>query len=67
MTALRGWSNSSDVGIRHPLRRAYVNYFTDADTAKSRLERLASENVQPEEIRIAAQKLLEDWTDEAFG
>lgn len=66
MNALQGWANSSTRGVYHPLKKEYVAYFTNADSAKTRLENLALPDASDADLREKAGNLLHEWTDERF-
>ena len=63
LNAMRGWSSSSQ-GIRHPLRRQYVEQFLDANAAKSRLEKIANADDISSSLKLLAEEVLRDWTDD---
>ncbi len=67
MSALSGWANSSSVGIYHPLYRHVVEYFTSADEAKARLERLTTASATNPVLRDKAKELLGEWDDKVFS
>jgi hypothetical protein len=58
--ALRGWANSSDRGVHHPLYEQYVRVFIDPDEVLERLQQLAT---TPElgAHSIKAKELLAAW------
>jgi hypothetical protein len=64
--SMRGWSSSSSDGIHHPLYRRVVSTFMDADTAKGRLEKLASNKTLNASLRERARSLLTEWSDKDF-
>jgi hypothetical protein len=59
MAAMRGWSTSSEVGVEHPLRIGYVEYFTDAEKALSRLTAMSANPAFGQRDRAAT--LLRSW------
>jgi hypothetical protein len=59
LNAMRGWSNSSDKGVYHPLPAAYVAQFTDPQAAHDRLNFLASRG-KPKHKPLA-ESLLAQW------
>ncbi len=44
LEALRGWVNSSDRGVYHPLYAQYVAYFADPEEVRSCLERIVNKS-----------------------
>ncbi len=64
MTGMQGWSNSSETGIGHPLRRSTVAAFMDADGAKSRLQKLTVGESAVNSTTLQAQSLLAEWEDD---
>jgi hypothetical protein len=62
LDAMRGWSNSSSNGVRHPVYRDYVAMFGDAEEFKNRLSKAASRE-SSSDLRNRATQLLNDWSD----
>lgn len=60
--AIRSWQTSSSTGLSHPIRKQYVAYFLDADAVHERLVKLSMSKSGV--MRLRAQKLLSDWTEE---
>src|ERR1700730_9125032 len=61
LNSMRGWSNSSDRGVYHPLKTSYLAYFMDVDAAKARLEALAKRKNSESEVSKAVAELLRGW------
>ena len=66
--ALRGWANSSDIGVHHPLHAQIVELFINADETLKRLETIADPprtgrgyTPPPGVIRDRARVLLAAW------
>lgn len=66
LSAIRGRRISSDEGLSYPLYRHYVDYFTDADIAKERLDSLARPDAPDPALRERAENLLKAWEDDPF-
>ncbi|WP_025033809.1 KAP family P-loop NTPase fold protein [Bradyrhizobium sp. DOA9] len=60
LQAMRGWQNSSDTGVTHPLRDDVVGLFLDKAEIFSRLEMLAMSG-RPRATRKRASALLKAW------
>ena len=56
LKAMQSWLSSSNRGIRHPLKRQYVEVFADADAAKSRLEMIAGSINYSAQLRLPVPK-----------
>lgn len=59
LNAMRGWSNSSDTGVGHPLHAAYVAQFADPMAVHDRLKLLATRG--KDKHRALAESLLAQW------
>ncbi|KRQ03325.1 hypothetical protein AOQ71_31880 [Bradyrhizobium manausense] len=55
----KGWANSSNTGVHHPIHAQYIAYFADPDDVYARLNRLAF-NGKPKH-REVAKALLAEW------
>lgn len=55
----KGWANSSNTGVHHPIHAQYIAYFADPDDVHARLNRLAF-NGKPKH-REVAKALLAEW------
>jgi hypothetical protein len=64
LNGMRGWSSSSNKGIRYPLKRQYLEFFLDADEAKTRLEAIANADHLDATLTARAKELLQEWDDE---
>jgi hypothetical protein len=58
LEAMRGWQNSSDTGVTHPLRDDTIAHFLDADEAYTRLKSLSVDNNRKSATRQRASALL---------
>ncbi|UPJ41794.1 hypothetical protein IVB40_31685 [Bradyrhizobium sp. 40] len=63
LEAMRGWQNSSDTGVTHPLRDEVVGRFLDAKETFARLSALAREG-RSRSIRRQAAELAAAWQRE---
>jgi len=68
ISALRGWANSSNIGVHHPLHAQIVELFINADETLGRLESMANPphkgrgyTPPPSVIRERAKVLLAAW------
>jgi hypothetical protein len=64
VSAMQGWSSSTDKGVRHPIRRLTVAAFMDADKAKARLQKIASSEAVADNLNSKANSLLNEWDDD---
>jgi hypothetical protein len=65
LEAIRGWSSSNE-GIKCPLYKHYLSFFTDADAAYARLLKLSSGEKTSPKLRRHAHELLQDWSERSF-
>jgi hypothetical protein len=65
VAAFKGWGNSSNTGVYHPIHAEYLAYFANPDDVHARLSRLAFSG-KPKQ-RTAAQSLLAEWVPRGNG
>ena len=63
--AMRGWSNSSNVGVQHPIPMQYVEFFTDAAQIKLRIQEIAN-GTADKDLSSRAKAVLADWSEDKF-
>lgn len=63
LNGMRGWSESSDTGVYHPLSRYHIEPFASWNDCVTRLHSIAQDEGKPQELRNKAQELIDVLDD----